>query len=171
MRKQETKPVKARSNGKRRLAALGGALALPAAMAAQPALAATDTPQAEAQPDGVINYSCGPAIYAPDTLTQGNVTGKVLVAPYYTYVQMRAGYSPNYLGDAYWAKVGNHFSGADLHLDWSDDADHSNWHICMVDPTSYNTWFTPAVNVVQNRWFAAFASDGAGFYGTSWIQK
>lgn len=84
---------------------------------------------------------------------------------------LRAGYSINYLGDAYWAKVGNHFSGADLHLDWSDDTNHSNWHICMVDPTSYNTWFTPAVNNVTGRWFAAFASDGAGFYGTGWVKR
>lgn len=171
MRKQETKRSKTRGNGRRRLAAMGGAVALPAAMAAQPALAAAAAPQSEAHPDGVINYSCGPAIYAPDTQTQSDVTNKVYVAPYYTYVMLRAGYSPYYLADAYWAKVGNHFEGADLHLDWSDDSNHSNWHICMVDPTSYNTWFTPAVNGVLNRWFAAFASDGAGFYGTAWIQR
>jgi len=85
-------------------------------------------------------------------------------------VSLRAGYYPAYSQEVAWTRVNPAASAlyVDMHLDWSDNTNHSNWHICQFTGTS-SRWFTPAVNAVGNRWFAAFASYADfGWYGTGW---
>jgi len=67
--KRAAGPQKAR----RTAAALGALGALPLAVQAVPAQAAVQHPESEAAPDGVINYSCGPGIYPPNTVNDYTV--------------------------------------------------------------------------------------------------